>query len=208
NVVDLDRMRDDAPGVGEIAVLAGERRAVGYVVFELHGEGIARAGAGIDLVGERIADRVVRIEVADLAVGTREIALIGRELVVESGNEVAGENLGKAHAVDTVIGALVERRVIDDEAVLLDVAEDLVPAAPVAHGDRGQIAEHVLAHGVVGRIRLVVRLDAVDESGTVGRLAVQILGRHALLGALLAIGAGGEEDVDRGAGDHVLIVVG
>src|SRR6185503_17800824 len=86
NVVDLDRMRDDAPGVGEIAVLAGERRAVGNVVLELHGEGVARAGAGIDLVGELVADRVVRVDVADMPVGTREIALIGRELVVESGN--------------------------------------------------------------------------------------------------------------------------
>src|SRR6185437_6399316 len=83
-----------------------------------------------------------------------------------------------------------------------------VPAAAVAQGDGGEAAEHVLADRVVRGVRPVVRLDAVDESGAVGRIAVKILSADALLGACLLVGTRGQQDVDRGARDHVLIVVG
>src|SRR5262249_26127306 len=72
--------------------------------------------------------------------------------------------------------------------------------------DGGEIAEHVLADRVVGRVRLIVRLLAVNDAGAVGRLAVQVVEAKRLLLALLVIRARGEFHVDRGARDEILVV--
>jgi len=106
-----------------------------------------------------------------------------------------------------VIGALMEGRVVHDLAVrLLDVAVYLVPGAAVADGDRGEIAEHVLADRVEGGVGDVVRLLAVDVAHGIGGLAVQVLDADVLLLAGLVVGACRELHVDRGARDHVLVV--
>src|SRR2546421_11065066 len=93
-VVDLGGVREDAPGVAEETVLAGERRAVGQEVLQLQGRGMAGARVGIDLIGEREPRALARREVTDLAVGVGEIPLIREQLVVEAENGVARQDLG------------------------------------------------------------------------------------------------------------------
>ena len=54
-VVDLEGIRDDIPGVAEVAVLPGDGGAPGQVVLKRDGGCVAGAGARVDLVRERKA---------------------------------------------------------------------------------------------------------------------------------------------------------
>ncbi len=107
-----------------------------------------------------------------------------------------------------VLVEAAEARLVDDLAGggILDVGEHPVPAALVGHADRGQVAEHVLADRIVDRVRLVVRLFAVDDAGAVGGLAVQVVEAEGLLLALLLVRTRRQLHVDGGAGDQVLVV--
>jgi hypothetical protein len=108
-----------------------------------------------------------------------------------------------------VVGDLVEGRIIDEVALRrLDVPVDAVPGAPVPHGERGEVAEHILAHRVERRVSDVVRLTAVDVADAIGGLAVLVLHAHVLLLADLVVRTRREFHIDRGAGDHVLVVAG
>ena len=88
------------------------------------------------------------------------------------------------------------------------VPEHLVPAAPVTEGERGEIAEHVLADRVVRGVGDVVGLAAVDVAGAVGGLAVQVVHPVVFLLARFGVRARRQLHVDRGARDHVLVVAG
>jgi hypothetical protein len=102
-----------------------------------------------------------------------------------------------------------ESRVALADSRHLGVAEDVVPAALEAQGDRGEVTEHVLTDREEARVGFVVALFAVDDAEAVSGLAAQVVERQAHLLALFLVAArsGDELHVDGSAGDHVHVVV-
>ena len=177
---------------------------------------VARAGARVDLRALAEAFGARRIRVQELAIGVAEPSLIRDDLEIERQNGVAGQDLGEADRVRALVHILLaEARVVD--LVLADISNrgahralhlvDIVPGTAVAQADRREIAEHVLADRERRRVGAVVRLVAVGEAHVVGGLAVQILGRNAVLRALLDVWARVELHIDRCTRDHVDQVV-
>ncbi len=142
---EVESVRLHAPGIGEIAVVTLNRRPIRQVVLQANRPGGAGMRARVDLLLEREPTRVARRGIADRTVGAVEIALVRDDLEVEAGDQIAGQDLRETQRVAPGIDLVGERRVAGLAAVrVLHVAEDVVPAALEAHGDGGQVAEHVL----------------------------------------------------------------
>ena len=193
------RVGIDTPGVGEVAVLAFQRRAPGHVVLHAQPDGGARARVGIELRLVTEAPRNRRVGVADRPVGVVEESFLGNRRVVERRNEIARQDLCQAHAVLLPVEVALERGIVGPP-------HDIV-AQGVTQRQRRQVAEHVLADRErVGR-RVEVGLFTGHVIDAHRRVAAQVIHAQRPLRAFLGIRTRRRDDVDRGRADHVDVVV-
>ena len=182
-------------------------RAVGQEILGAERGGVAGTRIRVDL--GLLALLVGADEETHRAIRAVEPAFVGDHFVLAGEDHVLGDDLRDADAVALGLHLFLERRIVADVAVrILDVAEHVVLAVLVGEGNRGEVAEHVVAHAGEHGLRLVVTLVAVDVADAVRGLAVQEVHREAALGALVRVGARRGFDVDRRRGHHVDVVVG
>ncbi len=200
-------MTHDAPGIGVEAVHRIDGCAVRQEILGAERGGVAGSRVRVNL--GLLTLLVGADEETHRTVRAVEPAFVGDHFVLAREDQVLGDDLRDADAVTLGLHLFLERRIVADVAVrVLDVAEHVVLAVLEGEGNRGEVAEHVVAHAREHGLRLVITLVAVDVADAVRGLAVQKIQRKAALGTLVGVGTRRGFDVDRCRGHHVDVVVG
>ena len=139
-----------------------------------------------------------RAEHACRAVGAAQVAVVGQRLEIRARNPARSQDLRQAESV-----LPMPRHVGKLGRVAL---AHFVGAAREAQAHGGHAAEHFLRHVDADPVRGVVGLLAARRCQRDLRVAVNVVGAEAVLGALLAVRAGGGDDIDRRVADRIDVV--
>ena len=182
-------------------------RAIGQVVARVERDRVARARARIDLAREREQAVIARVDEPVRAIRIVEEALVGDHFQLQRADEALGQDLRHADAIAPAVDRLLKVGSIWSVIVSRRRTTSLPREKPMLIVVRSPNRSWLMPNEV--GLGLVVVLFAVGVAEVVRGLAAQVLEPEAVLVALFLVFAGARDlDVDRGARDHVHVVVG